>query len=460
MNRAADAFPSHIPPVTTGSYPVREGNFVRPLVDGQSAFGRICEAVEAARHSVWVTVAFLHPDFVMPGGRGTVFDVLDAAQARGLDVRVIFWRTDRAVGVHFHGNEYERAWLAQRGSRFQARWDRAHGNYCQHQKSWLVDAGHEGEIAFVGGINLNAASLSQPGHAERDGEHIHDVYCELRGPAATDVHHNFAQRWNEASERRHGHGLWPDAASQNDLAFPAKPSPAAGQSTVQMQRTIRAGHYGDGRPTPGGKPFPIADGEHSIFDQYVSAIDAARRTIYIEDQYIASPDILDHLDGALTRGVEIVFLCPAEPEVQVRAARRDPQAETFFQKLSALGSHPNFLLSGIAARQSDGRLREVYIHDKIMLVDDAFATIGSCNIASQSFFCDSELNAAIWDEDFVRALRVELLQEHLGIDTSRMEDRDALRLYREAARANAQARHRDETLNGMAFALDPASYGS
>jgi phosphatidylserine/phosphatidylglycerophosphate/cardiolipin synthase-like enzyme len=95
-----------------------------------------------------------------------------------------------------------------------------------------------------------------------------------------------------------------------------------------------------------------------------------------------------------------------------------------------------------------------------MLVDDVFATIGSCNIATQSFFCDTELNATIWDEDVVHALRVALLQEHLGIDTSRMQSRDALRLFAEAARMNAQSRHRREPMAGLAFALDPALYGA
>jgi cardiolipin synthase len=460
MSDAAVVLPNHIPAVASGSYPVRAGNAVRALVDGEAAFGRICDAVEAARHSVWLTIAFLHPDFVMPGGRGSLFDVLDKAQARGIDVRVIFWRTDRAVGVHFHGNQYERAWLAQRGSQFQARWDRAEETHCQHQKSWLIDAGHASEIAFVGGINLNAASLSPAGHANRDGEHTHDVYCELRGPSATDVHHNFVQRWNETSERAHDHGVWPDAASQTALAFPAKESAPAGQSIVQMQRTIRAGQYGNGTSTPGGAPFPIANGEHAIFDQYAAAIDAARRTIYIEDQYIGSPEIVEHLHAALARGVDVVFLCPADPEEQIRETRRNPQAKPFYDRLAALGNHPNFLLAGIAAQQRGGALKSIYIHDKIMLVDDCWATIGSCNIASRSFFRDCELNAAIWDEDFVQALRVELLHEHLGIDTSRMQDRDALALYREAARVNAQARHRGEAMNGLAFALDPALYGS
>ena len=86
--------PSHIPSVDSSSYPVRSGNALRALVDGEAAFGRICEAVEAAKKSVWVTIAFHKPDFVMPGGRGSLFDVLDKARARGIDVRTIFWRTE------------------------------------------------------------------------------------------------------------------------------------------------------------------------------------------------------------------------------------------------------------------------------------------------------------------------------------------------------------------------------
>ena len=71
---------AHIPYVDSGSYPIRAGNRVRPLVDGDAAFRRICDTVEAARKSVWLTVAFLYRDFEMPDGRGSLFDVLDRAQ--------------------------------------------------------------------------------------------------------------------------------------------------------------------------------------------------------------------------------------------------------------------------------------------------------------------------------------------------------------------------------------------
>ena len=441
------ALASHIPPASACSYPVRSGNHLRALVDGGVAFARICEAVDAARHSVWLTVAFLDPEFRMPDGRG-LFDLLDGAEARGLDVRVIFWRTHLEGADHFHGHADDRAMLAERGARFLARWDRAQKHYCQHQKSWLIDAARPGEVAFVGGINLINSSVTLPGHANRDGRHTHDVYLELRGPSASDVQHNFVQRWNDASERDLEHGLWPDPKSHDLLPFPRAVSPAAGGSAVQMQRTIRAGQYHDGTAAPGTAPFAIAEGEFSVFEQYVKAIDAAKSAIYIEDQYIASPDIVERLHAALARGVDVVFLCPADPEEQVKAARKRPEAQTFWRRLAALGEYANFTLVGISSPRTG---EAVYVHDKIMLVDDAWCTIGSCNIASQSFFCDTELNAAIWDATFTRALRAELFCEHLGMDTKGMDARGALKAFAEIARGSVP------TAN--AFALDPASYG-
>ena len=262
--------------------------------------------VALARRSVWVTVAFLEQGFEMPDGHGSLFDVLDRAVDRGLDVRVIFWRSqtqeDDEPGVHFLGTEAQRRALAARGSTFKARWDVLPGNLCHHQKSWLVDAGDVGEIAFVGGINLDSASVAAPGHPPRDQGNTHDVYLRLRGPSATDVHHNFVQRWNEASEREREDGAWPEVAACDDLDFPEEPSAACGEVPVQITRTVRHDVYTNEQPTPGGNPFAISGGERSVLEQYLAAIDAASRSIYVEDQLIASPGIIERLDAALERG--------------------------------------------------------------------------------------------------------------------------------------------------------------
>jgi phosphatidylserine/phosphatidylglycerophosphate/cardiolipin synthase-like enzyme len=453
-----------VPAARRGAYPPRAGNAVRPLVDGEPAFRRICEAVEAARESVWLTVAYLDRDVAMPDGRGGLFDVLERAARRRIDVRVLFWREPRLAEIepestHFPGDADDRAFLAAHAPSIRARWDRHPQGFCHHQKSWIVDAGRAGEVAFVGGINLLHSSVCSPGHAPGRGLQDHDLYVEVRGPAAADVHHNFAQRWNEASERARPDGAWPDPARAGDVEFPAFLPPAAGEVPVQMTRTIAPGLYAAEVAAPGGKPFAIAGGEQSVLEQYLAAIAAARSSIYVEDQAIGSPAIVDALQAAVERGVEVVFLVPGNAHPAFVAARRNPRAAFFFDKLARLGAHERFTLVAIASSLPDGRYEEIYVHAKILLVDDAWGTIGSANVADRSFRDDTELNASFWHPPTVRALREALLAEHLGIDTAGWDDRRGLRLFREIALANRGRRARGAPLAGLGYALDATTYG-
>ena len=454
-----------VPPARSGAYPLRQGNRVRPLVDGEPAFRRICQAIETARASVWVTVAFVDRAVQMPDGRGSFFDVLDDAAARGLDVRVLFWREPDLPRImpgsaHFAGTAEERRWLDERRARFRARWDHL-PRYCHHQKSWVIDAGAAGELAFVGGINLDHGSLVPPGHPPREGDpSVHDLYLEVAGPASTDVAHNFVQRWNEASERARADGCWPDAASAGDLPFPSRLAALAGSVPVQITRTVRAGRYGAVVAAPDAEPFAVDGGETSVVEQYVAAIDAARHGIYIENQFLASVELLERLAAAVARGVEIVFVLPGMPMEEVRAARAEARAAPFFAGLTALGAHPGFTLAGLAASDGTGGLHDVYVHAKMMLVDDAWGTIGSTNLMTRSFHADTELNASFWDAATVRELRAALLREHLGVDTAGDDVAAALQTFGRHARANAERRRRADALRGLAYAIDPAAYGA
>ncbi len=445
----------HIPFLGAGSYPVRAGNRVRPLVDGEAFFRRVCEAVEAAQHSVWLTAAFF-AEVQMPDGRGTAHDVLDRAASRGLDVRLIIWRPNGPVDNTFPGTAANHELLRTRGSRFRARWDCAPGPYCQHQKSWVIDAGRPSETAFVGGMNLTTKGMGWRGHAGGIGRH--DVYLEIAGPAATDVHHNFAQRWNEASERREPDGLW-GHGGDDTLPFPDRLSPPHGQALVQIQRNLPPGRYSDGTATPGGVACDVARGERAVTEQYIQAIAAARRSIYIENQALPVPEISAPLQAALERGVDVMYLAPADPEPYVRRDRKDPQHRERFERTAALGRYPNFALAGIASANAEGQRANIYVHSKMMLVDDAWATIGSCNLHGFSLFGNTEMNATFWDPAVVRALRCDLLAEHLGEDTASLDDRAALALYRRVAADNRRRREAgDHQWQGIVFSLDPATY--
>jgi cardiolipin synthase len=362
---------------------VREGNRVRPLIDGEPAFRRICAAIDEAQRSVWVTVAFLWDQFEMPDGRGRVFDVLACAAARGVDVRLVCWRPDGPTESFkqnaFWGSADHLALLASYGEGFSVRWDRAASGYCQHQKSWVIDAGENGATCFVGSANLNPHSVVSPGHLGGEGQN-HDVYVELTGPSCVDVQHNFVQRWNEASERSIDGGRW-GVAGDAPLPLPTTVPAPCGNAFVQAQRTM-------------------PNGERSNLEQYLAAIEAARRSIYLQNQEISVAEVLDALVRAARRGVEIVAVIPAECALAREALR----------------GYDNLTLARIVGRAADGRITPVHVHAKLMLVDDVWATVGSCNLHAASLYGNAELNVAFADPPAVRELRVELCAEHLNED--------------------------------------------
>jgi len=223
---------------------------------------------------------------------------------------------------------------------------------------------------------------------------------------------------------------------------------------------VHAGCYRDPHAAPDSSPYPIADGERSITDQYLLAIKAARRSIYLENQALPVPEITSELEQALKRGVHVVLLVPSEPEEYLSEWRLRPERKAIFEQLEALVRYENFTLTGISGQTRSGGRAYVYVHAKIMLVDDAWATIGSCNLHSNSLFGHSEMNAAVWDRDVVQALRCQLLLEHLGQDTQHLDSSSAMQLYQRIARENtARWRAGDFDWQGLACSLNPTTYG-
>jgi cardiolipin synthase A/B len=439
--------------MTSGTYPTRGGNSVQLLIDGEPAFQRVCEAIEAAKHSVWATITFMWSDFRMPDGRGTALEVLDRAAKRGVDVRLIFWRPDDTTASHrrnaFWGSPEHLDLLEALRPQIGIRWDCAETGFCQHQKTWLIDD----QIAFLGGINLNPNSMVAPGHAGE--KQNHDVYIELVGTAVADVDHNFVQRWNETSERLVESGLWGTRANTN-LEFPKERPLEQGHAMVQIQRTTHAGRYRNGQAPVGGLPFDISMGEQTIFEQYCVVIHAAQRSIYIENQYLEIPQIVEALQLALDRGVEVLLLMPIAPD----RTYNTQEELAFLEARAALGTYDNFTLAGMAGLGTDGCRKSVWVHSKLMLIDDTWATVGSANLHRWSMFGNGELNAAILSSDTVRDFRIALFKEHLALDTSELDDVKALKQFKQIAHANHQKLLAgDHAWQGLAVELDVRTYG-
>ena len=82
--------------------------------------------------------------------------------------------------------------------------------------------------------------------------------------------------------------------------------------------------------------------------------------------------------------MEIVFLVLGQAPAEFHAAKVDPRAAPFLEQIAVLSSYNNFTLAGIAGSREPGRYEEIYARVKAALIDDAWATIGSTNIANRA----------------------------------------------------------------------------
>jgi phosphatidylserine/phosphatidylglycerophosphate/cardiolipin synthase-like enzyme len=394
-------------PIEHASYPARAGNRVEVLIDGAEALGRIFSRVAAARRSVWITVSFVQMDLPIPGTGRTLLALLTDLAARGVDVRTLFWWSEYPGIGSFRGTPEEMALLVERGVRVKMRWDQVRRG-CHHQKSYVVD----GEVAYVGGINLSAEALSTPDHSN---DAFHDLFAEIHGPAVVDVAANFVQRWNQASETRTRGHAFPSLEAADDLPDSVvAPPPDCGPTPVQVVRTIRRGLY-EGRFGWNGGGHDLSAGEASIQQAVHRWIAAAERSIYLENQFLMDVATIDLLAQAAGRGVEVLAVVPLEPDPNLLLYPKDEMEQTQ-AALSRLADTPSFGLFGLTAEGASEQ--PIYVHSKLMIVDDRVLMVGSANFWPPSFTRDSELNLCVWDEALAGRTRERLWQEHLQETTA------------------------------------------
>ena len=365
----------------------RSGNDVEVLIDGAAAFRRIVADIRAARSSVHLTGWFLSPELVLEDGDPPVIvrDLL-AETASRIDVRLLLW-AGAPLRVFTPARRLVRAVrdeLASAGP-IQCALD-AHERplHCHHEKSILID----GEIGFVGGIDL--ASLGgdrrdSPRHPARAALGWHDVATRIRGPLVADLADHFTLRWHAVTGER----------------LPNSPPPApAGDVTAQLTRTLPERIYAGGSASSFG-----------ILESYVRALRSAERFIYLETQYLWSPEIVDVLADKLRRPPQdrfrLVILLPARPK-----GGADDTRGALGELVEADAGAGRVLACCLYARAGSAS-DVIYVHAKTGIVDDRWLTVGSANLNDHSLFNDTELNVVTHDAALARMTRLALWAEHL-----------------------------------------------
>jgi phosphatidylserine/phosphatidylglycerophosphate/cardiolipin synthase-like enzyme len=478
-----------------GTYPLRQGNEVDILIDGKKAYSEIAAAFYNAKEFIYLTISFGEQDFLLVPETGEkMFDILKSRQKEGIDVRMVVWQPALHTPDTIPDPTPANIPGVNEGtiSSIQARWDKApgfKGRYtsvlslfdpkdlaftaefgCHHQKTYIMDDGGGGVMAFVGGINPVQAYWDTPDHDSLDVRRVeigkdllkgleenpplHDVFYRIKGPAVADVLANFVERYNGATIP------YKDVTSDAVLSVTADKIPKEPNGIeVQVVRTIAPHTY-----------QAIPDGDKGIREVYLNALSAAEKgsLVYIENQYFYDHGIICKIHEAAERGAKIIALLTWKPDEGTFLGRVEKEWERISHledQSKMVEGHDNVALltlgnSRLRPRDPDKIINsETYIHSKNMAVIGdywAIMTGGSANIAFTSMWFHSEMNIVFTDIARIKDWVAQLWSEHLQIPEKQAlglieKPDDALTFFKAQATDNMAALKEGQRPKGRVY---------
>jgi phosphatidylserine/phosphatidylglycerophosphate/cardiolipin synthase-like enzyme len=379
-----------------GKPPPRPGNAIDILVDGAEALPVIANELKTARSHVHVTGWYFSPDFALRRDDDPVaLRNLLAELAETVDVRVLVW-AGAPLPLFRPSRRDVRKMRAEliAGTRIQCALDtRERPLHCHHEKTIVIDD----RVAFVGGIDLTSQAGDRydfSDHPARAAVGWHDAAARIEGPAVGDVAEHFRMRWHEVT---------------GEALAAVRPCEPAGEVELQVVRTVPEKIY-----------EAVPRGDFSIAESYVRAFRDARRFIYVENQFLWSPEIASLLREKLidppSDEFRMVFVLPSKPN-----SGEDDTRGVLGELVEADDDNGRLLACTLYARS--GRLVDpIYVHAKIAIVDDKWLTLGSANLNEHSLFNDTEMNVVARDPELARRTRLRLWSEHLEIPSEEIPD--------------------------------------
>jgi phosphatidylserine/phosphatidylglycerophosphate/cardiolipin synthase-like enzyme len=379
-----------------GEPPPRPGNAIEILVDGAEALPAIANQLQTARSHVHLTGWYFSPDFaLLRDDEPLILRNVLAELAERIDVRVIVWAG--APLPLFRPSRREVRRMRDKliaGTRIQCALDsRERPLHCHHEKTVVIDD----RVAFVGGIDLTTQAGDRydvSDHPARAAVGWHDAAARIEGPAVGDVAEHFRMRWHEVT---------------GEKLPPSSPAGPAGGVELQVVRTVPEKIYDS-----------VPRGDFRIAESYVRAFRQARRYIYVENQFLWSPEIARVLREKLidppSDDFRILFVLPSKP-----TSGGDDTRGVLAELIEADDDNGRLLACTLYARA--GRLADpIYVHAKIAIIDDRWLTIGSANLNEHSLFNDTEMNVVANDPELARGTRVRLWSEHLELPIYKIPD--------------------------------------
>jgi len=324
------------------------------LQNGAEYFPALIAAIDAARIEIYFETYIFSLDHI----GATVKEALMRAAERGVAVHVItdWMGTGRAFGAVLD-NEFESAGVSHRS--FNPWFSR--GLARSHRKICVVD----GEVAFVGGINVTDDFRYDHDQKKLLPAPRWDFAVRIEGPMVAHIHYEVEAQW----------------------ARVGKLSLISRIILFRQMRSVPSRVTGK----PGLAGFVVRDNLHNrrtIQRAYMRELGVARKSVFIVNPYFApGRRFRNAIARATERGVEVTILLGVGEFWQ-----QDSVAQSFYPKL---------LKDGVKLYE----YRKTQLHGKVAVVDDAWATVGSSNVDGLSLFINQEANVVVRDAAFARNLR-------------------------------------------------------
>lgn len=399
--------------------PVAKANRFALLVDGSNYYAALAEAISQARHTVALvgwdldSRAQLGPgggsDNLMPPLREFFPAVAEANP--DLNIYILTWDFPLLLA---NVRDPDLVWGKDpfKHPRVHLKFDSTHPTGASHhQKIVVIDDC----LAFAGGMDLAGGRWDTPEHRaddlRRPGEDgpyppYHDVMAMVDGDAARALSSIVRDRWHRAT----GASI-PDPVGTREC-WPAAVTPDFLDVSVGISRT--------------DVDADANRGCREIEQLHLDLLDAARESIYIENQYLTSATIVDALCRRLEAadGPEVVMVLPLknsgwleEHTIEVLRFRRIRQLRCAdrFDRLRLC--YP--IVPGLGETS-------VGVHSKVLVADDRLFRVGSSNLTNRSMRLDTECDLTIEaaspeEQRGITALRNRLLAEHLGMSAEAVD---------------------------------------
>ncbi|NRA99101.1 MAG: cardiolipin synthase [Rhodobacteraceae bacterium] len=334
--------------------PLTRGNRTEVLIDGTATFDAIFAALDAAENYILAQFYIIKDDDL-----GREFQArLIAAAERGVRVRLLFdqvgsgklpaaWR-DRLVAAGAEVLDPAKG----RGPR-----QRLQINYRNHRKTIVID----GKVGFTGGLNVGDEYM---GRSEEFGP-WRDTHIRLDGPVVSQLQLLFVEDWHWMMRESIIDDLNWDATLFND------------GSTALIVGT--------------GPADDFETGAHYFF---AMATDARERLWIASPYFVPDLDIRTALKHAAMRGVDVRILVPDVIDHKIPWLA----AFAFFDQMRAAGVR--------IFRYTDS-----FMHQKVALVDDRIASVGTTNLDNRSFRLNFEATAMIFASDVAAEVEEMLIQD-------------------------------------------------